>query len=79
MMKQWYEKLFENYGEKYDIEIFTQGTMGECDFIEKEMNFEILKNVTKSLKKSAKFIFTTLNGLFPLYHSINDFHGENNQ
>ncbi len=165
-MKQWYEKLFENYGEKYDNEIFTQGTMGECDFIEKElnfdkslkildvgcgtgrhsielskrgylitgidlseaqlekarekakannleidflkhdarnlpfekqfdvavmlceggfplmetdeMNFEILKSVTKSLKNSAKFIFTTLNGLFPIYHSINDFHGENN-
>lgn len=164
-MKQWYEKLFENYGEKYDNEIFTQGTIGECDFIEKElnfektlkiidvgcgtgrhsleltnrgyqvtgidlsdaqlkkarekakasnlevtflkhdarnlpfknqfdvaimlceggfplmendeMNFEILKNVTKSLKDSAKFIFTTLNGLFPLYHSINAFHGDN--
>ena len=165
-MKQWYEKLFENYSEKYDKEIFTQGTIGECDFIEKElkfdkslkildvgcgtgrhsielskrgylitgidlsesqlkkakekakannlninflkhdarnlpfenyfdvvimlceggfslmetdeMNFEILKNVSKSLKNSAKFIFTTLNGLFPLYHSINDFRGENN-
>ena len=166
-MKQWYEKLFENYGEKYDSEVFTQGTIGECDFIEKElsfnkslkiidvgcgtgrhaieltnrgysvtgidlsdsqlnrakdkariagleieflkhdarnlpfedkfdaaimlceggfplmetdeMNFEILKNVTKSLKDSAKFIFTTLNGLFPLYHSINEFHGENKE
>ncbi len=32
--KQWYEKLFENYGQKYDNECFTQGTMGECDFIE---------------------------------------------
>lgn len=162
-MQQWYEKLFENYGEKYDQEGFAQGTIGECDFIEKElnenkslkildvgcgtgrhsielskrgykvtgidlseaqlrkakekaqanqlsieflqhdarnlpfenqfdvaimlceggfplmetdeMNYEILKNVTKSLKKSAKMIFTTLNGLFPIYHSINDFHG----
>lgn len=161
-MKQWYEKLFDNYANQYDKEQFTQGTIGECDFIEKEfdydsslkiidigcgtgrhaieltkrgysvtgidlsesqldkarekaemlglkidflkydardlpfenqfdaaimlceggfplmetdeMNFEILKNVTKSLKNSAKFIFTTLNGLFPLYHSINDFH-----
>ncbi|WP_242841700.1 class I SAM-dependent methyltransferase [Desulfitibacter alkalitolerans] len=43
-MKQWYEKLFDNYGEKYDKEIFTQGTVGECDFIEKELNFD------KSLK-----------------------------
>jgi len=38
-----------------------------------EMNFEILKNVTKSLKPRAKFIFTTLNGLFPLYHSVEEF------
>lgn len=160
--KQWYESLFENYGQKYDNESFTQGTTGECDFIEKEinynkelriidigcgtgrhsieltergynitgidlsgyllekarekaekkglqieflnydarnlpfekefdvaimlceggfplmetdeMNFEILKNVSKSLKEKSKFIFTTLNGLFPLFHSINDFH-----
>jgi 2-polyprenyl-3-methyl-5-hydroxy-6-metoxy-1,4-benzoquinol methylase len=41
-----------------------------------EMNFEILKNVSKSLKNRSKFIFTTLNGLFPLFHSINDFHAE---
>ncbi|MBN2486941.1 MAG: class I SAM-dependent methyltransferase [Bacteroidales bacterium] len=162
--KQWYEILFDNYGQKYDNECFTQGTLGECDFIEKEinysknlkildvgcgtgrhtieltkrgysvtaidlsesllknarikanqlglqidflrhdarnlpfenqfdlaimlceggfplmetdeMNFEILKNVAKSLKIKSKFIFTTLNGLFPLFHSINDFHAE---
>lgn len=162
--KQWYETLFENYGQQYDRECFTQGTIGECDFIEKElnynkklklidigcgtgrhsielskrgylvtgidlsepllekarekatlnglqidflkhdarnlpfenqfdeaimmceggfplmetdeMNFEILKNVTKTLKKKSKFIFTTLNGLFPLFHSINDFHAD---
>lgn len=159
--KQWYEALFENYGHKYDQEVFVQGTMGECDFIEKElnhnkslklldvgcgtgrhsvemtkrgysitgidlsdamlekarekaknqnleieflkldarnlpfnnefdmaimlcegafplmetdeMNFEILKNINKSLKKGGRFIFTTLNGLFPLYHSVEEF------
>jgi len=38
-----------------------------------EMNFEILKNVAKSLKVNGKFIFTTLNGLFPLYHSVEEF------
>ena len=38
-----------------------------------EMNFEILKNATRSLKGSAKLIFTTLNGLFPLYHSVEEF------
>ena len=38
-----------------------------------EMNYEILKNVAKSLKDSGKLIFTTLNGLFPLYHSVEEF------
>jgi SAM-dependent methyltransferase len=38
-----------------------------------EMNFDILKNVTNSLKSPGKFIFTTLNGLFPLYHSVEKF------
>ena len=37
MKKQWYESLFENYGQKYDREVYTQGTIGECDFIEKEL------------------------------------------
>ncbi|MCL2511395.1 MAG: class I SAM-dependent methyltransferase [Bacteroidales bacterium] len=161
-MKQWYESFFENYAQKYDNENFTHGTIGECDFIEKElafdkslkildvgcgtgrhaielskrgynvtgvdlsesqlkrarekaeaanlvidfqcqdarnlpfngefdvaimlceggfslmetdeMNFDILKSVTKSLKFQAKLIFTTLNGLFPLFHSVNDFY-----
>ncbi|MCL1969800.1 MAG: class I SAM-dependent methyltransferase [Bacteroidetes bacterium] len=162
MKKQWYELFFENYGQKYDSEHYTHGTIGECDFIEKEikldkslkildvgcgtgrhaieltkrgyrvtgidlsesqlkrarekaeadnlsidfqrhdarnlpfdsefdvaimlceggfslmetdeMNFEILKNVTKSLKSHAKFIFTALNGLFPLFSSVNEFY-----
>jgi SAM-dependent methyltransferase len=162
MNKKWYEELFENYGKKYDNESFTQGTAGECDFIEKEinfdkslkildvgcgtgrhtieltkrgfnvtgvdlsasqlkrakekaaendlvidfqcqdarnlpfncefdvaimlceggfslmetdeMNYEILKNVTKSLKPQAKFIFTPTNGLFPLYNNVDEFY-----
>ncbi len=161
-MKKWYEELFDNYADQYDKEIFTQGTVGECDFIEKElgrdrslaiidvgcgtgrhaieltrrgyavtgidlsesqlekarakaqahnldiaflrhdardlpfecqfdvaimlceggfplmetdeMNFDILQNVARALKSRARFLFTTLNGLFPLYHSIDDFH-----
>lgn len=39
-----------------------------------EMNFEILKNATKALKDKGKLIFTTLNGLFPLFHSVNEFY-----
>jgi 2-polyprenyl-3-methyl-5-hydroxy-6-metoxy-1,4-benzoquinol methylase len=160
-MKQWYESLFENYGQKYDQEVYTQGTLGECDFIEKEinhnkqlkildigcgtgrhslelakrgyhmtgidlsssqlararekalaqslridfqmqdarklpfvdefnlvimlcegafplmetdeMNYQILQNAARALKQNGKLIFTTLNGLFPLFHSVKDF------
>lgn len=160
-MKQWYEELFENYGMKYDQEIFVQGTIGECDFIEREinydktsrildigcgtgrhsielakrgyrvtgidlsesqlkrakekasqqnlsinfekldarkltflnefdlvimlcegafslmetddMNFQILCNASNALKSKGKLIFTTLNGLFPLFHSVKEF------
>ncbi len=166
-MKQWYEELFENYAVKYDQEIYTQGTIGECDFIEKEinyaknskildigcgtgrhsielskrgyqvigidlsssalkhaqkkalaenlsinfqqhdarnlpfsqefdlaimicegafplmetdeMNFQILQNAANALKSNGKFIFTTLNGLFPLFHSVKDFLNANIQ
>jgi len=44
-MKQWYETLFENYGQKYDGESFTQGTIGECDFIEQEIGFNKSKRI----------------------------------
>jgi 2-polyprenyl-3-methyl-5-hydroxy-6-metoxy-1,4-benzoquinol methylase len=160
-MKQWYEELFENFGIKYDKESYVQGTIGECDFIEKEikydkttrildigcgtgrhsielarrgytvvgidlsesllqrarqkaserkvqvvfqkqdardltflrefnliimicegafplmetdeMNFQILQNAAHALRPGGKLIFTTLNGLFPLFHSVKDF------
>jgi SAM-dependent methyltransferase len=38
-----------------------------------EMNYQILQNASDSLKSKGKFIFTTLNGLFPLFHSVKDF------
>ena len=38
-----------------------------------EMNYEILRNATNSLKAAGKLIFTTLNGLFPLFHSVEEF------
>ena len=160
-MKQWYEELFENYSEQYDRESFVRGTIGECNFIEREinydqtkrildlgcgtgrhsielakrgydvtgidlsesqlnrakekaatqnlainfekhdareltfdrefglvimlcegafplmetdeMNFQILRNAANALKPQGKLIFTTLNGLFPLFHSVKDF------
>jgi len=38
-----------------------------------EMNFQILQNAANALLPKGKLIFTTLNGLFPLYHSVKDF------
>lgn len=160
-MKKWYEILFENSAKKYDKERFVTGTVGECDFLEKElnynktskildvgcgtgrhsieltkrgysvtgidlsksqiqrakekaadenleinflvgdaralpfqkefdvaimlceggfplmetdeMNFEILKSVSQTIRPKGKFIFTTLNGLFPLFNSTQEF------
>jgi len=157
-MKKWYRELFQDYAKTYETEDFTKGTLGEIDFIEKEigqkksikildvgcgtgrhsielakrgykvtgidlsecmletaikrakedkvkvefikadardlkydkefdlvimiceggfplmetdeMNFKILESSARALKKNGKFIFTTLNGLFPLFHSF---------
>jgi 2-polyprenyl-3-methyl-5-hydroxy-6-metoxy-1,4-benzoquinol methylase len=38
-----------------------------------EMNYRILRSAAMSLKPKGKFIFTTLNGLFPLFHSVKEF------
>jgi len=38
-----------------------------------EMNYQILENAARSLNHNGKLIFTTLNGLFPLFHSVKEF------
>lgn len=38
-----------------------------------EMNFKILESAFRSLKPGGKLIFTALNALFPLFHSVKDF------
>jgi SAM-dependent methyltransferase len=57
---------------EYDLVIMLCG--GAFPLMETdEMNYEILKNATNSLKDGGKFIFAALNGLFPLYHSVEKF------
>lgn len=160
-MTQWYETLFANYGKTYDKECFTQGTLGEVDFVERELegdrskrildiacgtgrhsielsrrgyrvtgfdlsqgqlrvakekaaatgvsvdfllrdatqphfrdefdaalmfcegafplmetdrkNFAILEHACAALRPGGKLLLTTLNALFPLFHSVKDF------
>jgi SAM-dependent methyltransferase len=38
-----------------------------------EMNFRILENAAQALKPRGKLILTTLNALFPFFHSVKDF------
>jgi hypothetical protein len=42
-----------------------------------EMNYMILQSASRSLKDNGKLILTTLNGLFPLFHSVKDFINSN--
>lgn len=42
-----------------------------------EMNFQILTCAKKAIRPGGKFIMTTLNALFPLYHSTSDFMNDN--
>lgn len=44
-MKGWYEEFFTNYAKKYDTEVYTKGTIGEVDFIEKELGFDKTKKI----------------------------------
>jgi len=37
MSQQWYQTLFANYARQYDEEVYTQGTQGEVDFLEQEL------------------------------------------
>ncbi len=39
-----------------------------------QMNYKILGNAAKALKRGGKFIFTTLNALFPIFNSVDEFY-----
>lgn len=44
-MSQWYEKLFANFAKTYDQQSFTQGTLGEVDFVERELAADRSKRI----------------------------------
>ncbi|MBN1910707.1 MAG: methyltransferase domain-containing protein [Pirellulales bacterium] len=44
-MSQWYETLFANFGRSYDKEVYTQGTVGEVDFVERELGGDRSKRI----------------------------------
>ncbi len=44
-MTHWYETLFANYGKSYDKECYTQGTVGEVDFVERELDYDKTKRI----------------------------------
>jgi len=44
-MAPWYETLFANFGKTYDKECFTQGTVGEVDFVERELGGDRSKRI----------------------------------
>ncbi len=50
---------------------------GFCLMETDEMNFQILESAAKALKSGGLFIFTALNALYPLYHSVKDLMDDN--
>jgi ubiquinone/menaquinone biosynthesis C-methylase UbiE len=60
------------YSSEFDLIIMLCGggfPLMETD----EMNFEILRSARRALVGGGKLIFTTLNGLFPIFNSVEEF------
>lgn len=45
MQQQWYQTLFANYARQYDEECYTQGTLGEVDFLEQELDHDRTRTI----------------------------------
>jgi SAM-dependent methyltransferase len=45
MDRQWYQTLFANYARRYDEEVYTQGTLGEVDFLEQELEHDRTRTI----------------------------------
>ncbi len=44
-MQRWYETFFTNFGKTYDKQCFTQGSVGEVDFVERELGGDRSKRI----------------------------------
>jgi SAM-dependent methyltransferase len=61
-----------NFFNEYDLAlVICEGAFALMETDEK--NFLILQNASRALRLGGKLILTTLNGLYPLYHSVKDF------
>jgi SAM-dependent methyltransferase len=45
MQQQWYQILFANYARQYDEEVYTQGTLGEVEFLEQELEHDRTRTI----------------------------------
>lgn len=45
MKQQWYQTLFANYARQYDDECYTQGTLGEVEFLEQELEHDRARTI----------------------------------
>lgn len=45
MEQQWYQTLFANYARQYDDECYTQGTLGEVEFVEQELGHDRTRTI----------------------------------
>jgi 2-polyprenyl-3-methyl-5-hydroxy-6-metoxy-1,4-benzoquinol methylase len=63
--------LYLDYSSQFDAVIMVEAAFAvmETD----ELNFDILKNASRALRQHGVFILVTMNGLFPLFHSVKDY------
>jgi 2-polyprenyl-3-methyl-5-hydroxy-6-metoxy-1,4-benzoquinol methylase len=59
------------YGTQFDAIIMVDSAFGAMET--DEMNFEILKHVSRALRQRGVFILVAMNGLYPLFHSVKDY------
>lgn len=65
------DALYLDYSHQFDAAIMVDAAFGAMET--DEMNFDILKNVSRALRQNGVFILVIMNGLYPLFHSFKDY------